>query len=253
MKLSIITICKNEASRIRQTADSVIGQDTRDFEWIVFDGGSTDGTTDILGEYKSEMAHFKSGADGGIYAAMNAAAAIAKGRYLYWLNGGDYIAHTDSIRKCLELAHDEIAIGNILIKYPKTGREQLRDYRDVSLDMDYLYWRCFPHQSTWISRDLFERCGPYNAQLKIAADRDFFCRAIRHHGAKVQKLPVLMAVFYNDGLSANAKTLFPEQRIFERRRIRRLYYPWTYRVRRGANEWWGRVQHGFRTRWTKQS
>lgn len=244
VKLSIITVCRNEAARIAATAESVVRQASSDFEWIVLDGGSTDGTQAILDPYRSRMAYWASRKDGGIYAAMNEAVRHARGEYLHFLNGGDSLASETVVRDAAAHARGDLVVGNILIRYPDENREQLRDHGAVGPDADYLYWRCFHHQSTWFRRDLFERYGGYDLTFRIAADWEFMCRTVLRHGATVQRLPVLMAVFHNDGQSARLRR--SHQADSERRAIRRRYYPLGYRLRRDANEWWGRLQHRLR-------
>lgn len=88
MKLSVITICYNEKN-IRKTCESIVGQSWQDFEWIVVDGGSTDGTLDVLNEYRDRIDVLISEPDNGIYNAMNKGIARARGEWLNFMNGGD--------------------------------------------------------------------------------------------------------------------------------------------------------------------
>ena len=89
MKLSIITINYNNCDGLQKTIDSVIAQTWRDFEWIVIDGGSTDGSKELLEQYKEHFSYWCSEPDKGIYNAMNKGIAKANGDYLNFMNSGD--------------------------------------------------------------------------------------------------------------------------------------------------------------------
>ena len=82
MKFSIITVCFNEVAHIRETCEGVVGQSCEDFEWIVVDGGSMDGTVEILEEYREKITVLISESDNGIYHAMNKGIQRANGEYL---------------------------------------------------------------------------------------------------------------------------------------------------------------------------
>ncbi len=236
-------MCRNEVQRIRRTSDSIVSQRFKDFEWIVIDGGSTDGTVDILKEYRSRIKYFISEADEGIYHAMNKGLNKASGEYIYFLNGGDYIASRNAIKDLFEYLQNEIAVANILFIFPN-GKKIIRNFSQNTLDKDYLYWRGFPHQATIIHSELFKRSGLYDTNYKICADRDFFCRAVIIHKAKVQYIPVHLAVFYQDGISFNKKDLVK----IERKKIRKKYFSISYRFRREFNDWYGRMQQNLRER-----
>ena len=87
---SIITVCYNETGNIKKTLDSIIEQSFRDFELIVVDGGSTDGTKEIVQEYEQNIAWWCSERDNGIYNAMNKGVSHATGEYVIFMNAGDW-------------------------------------------------------------------------------------------------------------------------------------------------------------------
>ena len=95
-KLSVITVCKNEVNGIRRTLESITNQVFQDYELLVIDGASTDGTVEVINEYRAKISHFKSEADQGIYAAQNQGVRAATGEYLLFINGGDAI-HDDQV------------------------------------------------------------------------------------------------------------------------------------------------------------
>ncbi len=88
-KISVITVCYNAVDSIEETIKSVINQTYDNIEYIIIDGGSTDGTIDIIKRYSSHINYWISERDNGIYDAMNKGIAIASGSYMYFLNAGD--------------------------------------------------------------------------------------------------------------------------------------------------------------------
>lgn len=247
--LTIITVCYNEVQRIARTADSVASQTSRSFEWIVVDGASSDGTLSLLDAYRRHVTRLVSEPDGGVYDAMNKAIRMAQGDYLLFLNGGDWLADSGVVEDFVAMERwADIVVGDILVHYAD-GHEQYRASRDAAADRDYLYWRSLPHQATFIRRDLFTRHGSYNVHLTVAADWDFFVRVILCHGASIERWARLVSVFTHDGISAIPH--YRRQFCADRSRIRRNYYPLSYRVRRWLNESWGKFVHYFRCRFRR--
>jgi len=229
-RLSIITVCRNEENNIRRTAESVVAQTCSDFEWIVKDGASTDGTMAVLSEYQSRMAHFVSVADGGVYDAMNQAVLLARGEWFLFLNGGDMLAGPDVVANILPLLGDrnnEVVSGSHLCVWPD-GRSPLRKEHTGTLGIDHFYRRTINHQSAFIGRRVFERFGPYDVSFRLLADYDFFARAV-WGGTVVRCIPSLVAKYDMTGMSATMKGSKIMRR--ERRRIRR-HYRLSYRIQR---------------------
>ena len=243
MRLSIVTVCKNESDRIGRTAASIGIQAGGGFEWIVVDGGSADGTLETLERTGVRPARWTTGPDEGIYDAMNRGVGMAQGEYLLFLNAGDVLAGPGTVLAFLgaDVAAD-LGVGGLTVVY-RDGTVQHRPAAPEELGMERLYWRSFPHPATFIRRDLFARMGLYDRSFRVAADWEFFARSVRG-GASVQALEFDVAVFTNDGFSAD-----PANRGLLRRetaRIRRRHYPAAYRWRRDLNEGWGRLVQRWR-------
>ena len=230
-RISILTVCRNEAAVIRKTAESVAGQTCRDFEWIVKDGGSTDGTLEALAEYRGQMAWFETSADDGVYDAMNLAARQARGNWLLFLNGGDALAEAASLEGILPYltGEGEDMVHGAHLCIWQDGRPPRRKSLDGVLGRDHFYRRTINHQSTFIGKAVFNRFGPYDKTFKILADYDLFARAAMG-GVVVRCAPVLIAEYDMGGMSAELKGSAAMKR--ELRRIRGRY-PWPYRIRRG--------------------
>jgi len=228
--VSIITVCRNEIAKIQRTADSVRAQTFRDFEWIVKDGGSTDGTVDLLQTYRAEMRHFISAPDDGIFAAMNEAAAMAEGKWLLFLNGGDALPGADVLQAMrpylLEVDDAHILVGGDRKILPD-GTLTDENWPPVQLGMDHFYLRTINHQAAFIGASVFRQWGPYRTDL-VFADYDFFARCVLR-GVPIKPVPVLTSLFDLSGLSAklNGSAIMKQ----EWKRVRRMY-PLTYRARR---------------------
>ena len=99
MKISIITVSYNAAKTIEQTISSVVNQTYQDIEYIIIDGGSTDGTMDIIRKYEDRIAYWISEPDKGIYDAMNKGIDVATGDYVYFLGADDRLVDANIIDK----------------------------------------------------------------------------------------------------------------------------------------------------------
>lgn len=203
MKLSIITICYNE-KQIRRTCESIVQQTWQDFEWIVVDGGSTDGTLDILNEYKSRINLLISEKDNGVYNAMNKGIRLAKGEWLSFMNGGDSFYSSDVLQK----SFGENFNSDAGILYGSTYTPEKDKFRKNPKKLDYFFFigSNINHQSTFIKKSLFDKYGLYDENMKIAADFDKWCQFMCN-GEKFQYLDFCVAANDLLGISSNPKYL----------------------------------------------
>jgi len=219
-KISIITVCLNEVEGVRQTCDSICQQDYRDFEWIVIDGQSTDGTLDVLNEYRSHMARLVSEPDGGIYEAMNKGIGLATGEYLLFLNAGDYLAADNVLSLAAAAPERDILYGDLEME--DNGHSQVIQYPD-HLTRGYLLKRMMPHQASFIKKSLFERYGLYDTSFRIAGDYELFTRFLHRHGASSYHIPHVLSVFRIGGISNTKAQRAKRKR--ENHLVRRIYFP----------------------------
>ncbi len=216
-KLSIITICFNEKESIEKTVQSVINQNFKLFEWIIIDGGSTDGTIEILDKYRKYFKHFVSETDTGIYNAMNKAIDIASGEYLYFLNGGDYLFDAEILTKVFENKHNsDFLYGDISVMKSRNS-EILK--MPANLTIRFLFVKTIPHQSTFTKKELFARFGKYNENYRIAADYDFSLCALLQNKCSYKYLNFCVAHCAPNGLSADDK-----KREAEKNKIRKKHF-----------------------------
>lgn len=173
MKLSIITINLNNKDGLQKTIDSVVSQTFKDFEWIVIDGGSTDGSMELIEQYADHFAYWVSEPDKGIYNAMNKGIKVAKGEYLQFLNSGDWLWEIDALRKVFS----EKADADILYGDYEMWSEEMGGYYEEktpeNLSLSFLVRRWLGHSASFIRRKvIMDRL--YDETLRIASDWKFF-------------------------------------------------------------------------------
>ncbi len=208
MKLSIITVNYNNLEGLRKTVESVCAQTFRDFEWIVVDGGSTDGSKELLEQYDSHIDHWVSERDNGIYNAMNKGIDMAKGEYCQFLNSGDYYIDADTLAKVFET--HELADVNYGDQWcSNNGKVVERRTYPAKIGIDYLFRSPLGHQATFF-RTAIVKEHPYREQYTISGDRGLFLE-LYIAGFRFQHIPFPIVYFDTEGIGSNIKTL-PERR-----------------------------------------
>lgn len=198
MKYSIITINYNNREGLRHTIKSVVGQTCDDYEYIIIDGGSTDGSVEIIKEYTDKISYWVSEKDRGIYHAMNKGTMQAHGEYCIFLNSGDFFYDNNVLNHIASLGFEEdILVGNV-VSEKDCGYLFAPPSRSISLY--YLYSGTVPHQSSFIKTDLLYQY-PYDEELKIVSDWKFYVQAIIMHNCSVRYVDVNVARFDTSGVS----------------------------------------------------
>ena len=213
-KLSIITICFNE-KYINDTCYSVVNQSWQDFEWIVVDGGSTDESLNILNQYKDSMQIFISENDDGRYHAMNKGISHARGEYLLFLNGGDYLANNNVLKHIFEYIpisgfenylnfdlQSDIIYGEILTRETGMMPWPLWTIGPQHFDLEYFSNHSLPHQATFIRRDLFKQYGYFDQKYVYAGDYEWFMRVILKYNASTTYIPIPVSIYNFEGASS---------------------------------------------------
>lgn len=218
-KISIITICFNEKNRIGKTIESVLSQNFSDFEYLIIDGGSSDGTVEIINQYKNKLDYFISEKDGGIYNAMNKGIEHSTGEYLLFLNGGDYLYNSDVLKNIFSSDFKEdIVYGDMVLE----NSLERKSFKDVVINDQYLFNYYLPHPASFIKKNLFTKHGYYNEDYKITGDYEFFLRVIKKYKATVKYIFEIVSAYNNDGISSNPKYL--KFQLQERRRAQKKYF-----------------------------
>ena len=205
MKISVITINYNDKIGLTKTINSVVNQSYTDFEYLVIDGKSTDGSMEIIEEYKSKINYWVSEPDSGIYNAMNKGIRAAKGEFIIFMNAGDTFFNNEVLSKVNPLLNAEIGIyyGNLIFKI---NEKQTKLCRPPSvLSFSYFVDFSLPHQATFIKKQLFDNHFFYNENLKIMSDWEFNFVCICKQNVPYKHLDILIANFDNSGISSNPK------------------------------------------------
>lgn len=215
-KLSIITIAYNNKNGLKLTIDSVINQTSySQIEYIVVDGGSNDGTKELLMSYSGKLQKWISEPDSGIYNAMNKGARMATGEYLLFLNSGDNFADSKVIEKLLAYEPSADIVSGICVDY--TDKEYIYHYPPKDVTLYTLIYGSLSHPASIIRRTLFESIGGYRENHKIISDWVFFVEALLIKRCSYSAVPLLMVYFNCEGISSaspsmenNEKMLFLE-------------------------------------------
>lgn len=219
--LTIVTICRNDREGLERTLASIRAQTWRDFEVELVDGASTDGTADFVRGLSEPWLRATSEPDAGIFDAQNRGWRRARGTWCLFLNAGDYLAAPDVLARVFAVEHPEDVIYCDLLRRWPTHTRLLRVPDRITLE--YLVDGAIMHPSAILRRDLIDRVGPYDASLRIAADHDFFFKAVVHRGITVRRTPIALSVYMMGGVSSHPATAAQKQR--ERELILRRNLP----------------------------
>ncbi|MBP3353429.1 MAG: glycosyltransferase [Bacteroidales bacterium] len=202
-KLSIVTINYNDAKGLERTLSSVWNEQTySNFEHIVIDGGSTDGSVDVIKRYTDKLAYWVSEPDKGIYNAMNKGIDKAQGEYLLFLNSGDWLEKESILRIFSKNFSEDIVYGNFTLVC-KNGEKKLKTF-SKQIDYKLLYLDSLGHQSTLIRRELFDS-ELYREDFKIISDWVFFIDHIILGKCSTRYIDVNISFFNDEGISSNPK------------------------------------------------
>lgn len=175
MKLSIITVNLNNRDGLQRTIDSVVSQTFTDYEWIVIDGGSTDGSRELIEQYQDHFAYWCSEPDKGIYNAMNKGIAHAQGEWLQFLNSGDWLCDSTTLERCFAHKFDaDIVYGDLYLC--QSNQIMPKKHPDL-ITLRYLLNNTLCHNATFI-RNIILQSDNFNEKLKIVSDREFFFKQI---------------------------------------------------------------------------
>ena len=223
MKVSIITIAYNNLEGLKKTYESIRRQTFDDYEWLVIDGGSTDGTKQFLEEHNSELAYWCSEMDKGVYNAQNKGTAHAKGEYCIYMNSGDSFFADDVLEKIFEKELDaDIIYGNWMLIF-EDGKTRLGNAPEAA-DLAYFFDDNMCHQSMLIRREAI-MSRPYDESFRIYADWEEWL-ALLMQGKRFERINVTICNFMVGGISTgdNASEKLKLERKAEIKRIKERYY-----------------------------
>ena len=199
IKVSVIIPVYNAATCLEQAILSVLTQNFTAFELIVIDGGSMDGTVDLIRKYEKHISYWHSKKDQGIYDGMNMGIVKASGQYLLFL-GADDTLHSPQVlagifQNPLNLSYDMI-YGDVLLKTSQASY-------DGEFDLEKLREKNICHQAIFYSKELFEKKGLFDLRWKVLADWDFNLKLFTDKKIRKKYIPLLIAVFNDKGISGD--------------------------------------------------
>ena len=209
MLLSIVTINFNNCCGLQKTIESVVKQTFKDFEWIVIDGGSTDGSRELIERYADHFSYWVSEPDRGVYNAMNKGIKVAKGDYLQFLNSGDWLLDETSLERCFSHPFTgDIVYGDLL--FVKDDGTNVKSCFPKPLSLRYFYQRSLGHNASFIRRELLQE-ELYDERFKIVSDWAFFLKqALRNRC--FEYIDETISCFDTNGVSCVNKELVNRER-----------------------------------------
>jgi len=189
----------NDAKGLEGTIKNVINQTYDNIEYIIIDGGSTDGTIDVIKKYEDKISHWVSEPDKGIYDAMNKGINLVTGDWINFMNAGDVFFDKSVVEKVVPILSNDIIIayGDTILDHG--------DYTSLRHDLDLskmCYGQVLGHQSSFVNA-IYHKKNLFSMKYEIAGDYDFFLNAYIKNKDGFKKIPIVVSVFSMDGASSN--------------------------------------------------
>ena len=216
-KISVITINYNNKSGLEKTIRGVISQTYFELEYIIIDGGSSDGSIDVIKKYENKIDYWISEQDKGIYNAMNKGIAQAHGKYCNFMNSGDCFHDSEVLEDVFskQTQKADIITGNTIL----SGKRRILETAPNEISAAFLFNATLNHQSTFIKTSLLKE-NPYNENFRLASDWIFFMQKLILENYTYRRVNRIISIFQMNGLSSNGnmyqeekdkalKTMFP--------------------------------------------
>lgn len=208
MKISIITINYNNKEGLRRTIESVVRQTSNEFEYIIVDGGSNDGSVDIIKEYTKQISYWISEKDNGIYNAMNKGVRHAQGEYCFFLNSGDYFYNENVLTNiATPFFKEDIIVGKVL----GDNNQEISPHQNQTITFYQLYSGAIPHQGAFIKTSLLKD-NPYDESLNICADWKFFIQTIIIKNCSFKYINDIISIYDTQGISSTNLILMRKEK-----------------------------------------
>ncbi|NLU34695.1 MAG: glycosyltransferase [Wolinella succinogenes] len=197
--VSVITVVFNGEKDLEETIQSVVGQTYDNLEYIIIDGGSSDGTLDIIKKYEDSIDYWVSEKDRGIYDAMNKGVGLSAGKWVNFMNSGDYFYTPNAVLNIFSKIAPEgvdVVYGDHEIRYSSLKSKVVWASKDLSL-----IWKgmIFSHQSTFVDRGILKKYR-FNIFNKIAADYELFYN-LSLNKSRFYHVPIIVASVAAGGIS----------------------------------------------------
>ena len=206
MRYSIVTINYNNKDGLNKTIKSIIGQSCTDYEYIIIDGGSTDGSVDIINEYNAHISYWVSEKDYGVYHAMNKGVVQAHGEYLIFMNSGDCF-HAPDVLHAVAQYHEDIICGKVF----KGDSPIPSGHNRPEISLKDLMRGSLPHQAMFIRKELLVK-HPYDENYKIVSDWKFCLETMILDNCSFRNIDDIIADYDTSGISTNSNGLLPKEK-----------------------------------------
>lgn len=211
--ITVVTVVYNGEMHLEQTIQSVINQTYNNVEYIVIDGGSNDGTVDIIRQYENKIDYWVSETDGGIADAMNKGISLSTGEYIVFIHADDYLECNNILKTVIKKVNKSDIILLDILYGKKLTKSSPRGFN---------FWMNFKtgvyHQASLCRSRIFKSIGGFDTDFKVAMDYDFFLRTYRRDFT-IQKLPYVLSVMRDTGISSRRDAKSVMQRLYEERMV----------------------------------
>jgi len=203
IKISIITVVYNGEQFLEETILSVINQTYENIEYIIIDGGSTDGTVDIIKKYEDKIDYWVSEPDRGIYDAINKGLKVATGDYIGVI-GGDDMYYPDAIENIVKVLTTDLSIELIYgnLTYIDENNKVLRKSKSPLPNSKFFMIKgmSVPHVASFVKKNIYNEYGSYKLDIKYAADYDYYLNLYLHK-VKFRHIDIYISKFRNTGVT----------------------------------------------------
>lgn len=220
-KLTIITINFNHREGLQRTIDSIVNQTFTDYEWIVVDKESTDGSKELIEQYQSHFNWWCSEPDKGVYNAMNKGLEHACGEYIIFMNSGDMFATPTILTEIFSKPHKADVLYGRMVVGTIDGEEYWTNMMKPRLRWFDFFSSTLNHQSTFTKREMFVKYGSFDESYRVYGDWRHFAQIIGVEKATSEFIPKIISIYEGGGLSATQEEACKR----ELARLRQEVYP----------------------------
>lgn len=207
MKVTIITVCFNSVDTIEETIVSVLSQNYHNLEYIIIDGGSTDGTLALINKFSNKINHILSEPDNGVYDAMNKGISLASGEVIALLNSDDIYKHNNVVSRLIDLMcikQVDIVFSDLVVVDRTRSNRILRYYDSGSFSPKKMRYGLMPaHPTFFAKKDVYDVVGEYRTDYKIAADFEIMVRIFCCNQFTYAHCPEPLVEMKNGGISSS--------------------------------------------------
>lgn len=208
MKISIITVCYNAADTLGDTLDSVVSQSYSKIEHIIVDGGSVDGTEELVKDKGQRVAVWRSEPDRGVYDGMNKGLSLASGEVIGFLNADDVYMHSNVLTRVADTMTDpaiDACYANLVYVDRKQTNCVVRHWTSQNYTPGLFEKGWMPaHPTFFVRKSVYEKFGGFDLRYRLQSDFDLALRFIGIHGIQSRFIPEIWVRMRMGGMSNNS-------------------------------------------------